>query len=69
MLVKIIIIIMLFAIFASLGSALYFLLKNHGDPTRIIKALTVRIIISIVLFILLMLAFFFGLITPHGVTS
>ena len=31
------------------------------------RALTVRIVLSIALFVLLMLAWYAGLITPHGV--
>jgi len=46
----------------SLFSALYFLLKDKGNSTRTVKALTVRVVLSIVLFVMLMLAFHFGLI-------
>jgi Protein of unknown function (DUF2909) len=61
MLVKILIVIMLLLIFGSLFSALYYLMK--GDTTeRTVKALTWRICLSLALFILLMLGFFFGVI-------
>ena len=50
-------------ILASLGSALYFLVKDKGTSTRTARALTWRVVFSITLFMLLMLAYHFGLIT------
>jgi hypothetical protein len=50
-------------ILVSLFSALYFLLKDKGRSDRTVKALTVRVVLSIVLFALLMLAYRFGFIT------
>lgn len=64
--IKILVIIVLFAIVASLGSALFHLSKGKGDSGKMAKALTVRIILSVALFILLMLAYYNGLITPNG---
>jgi hypothetical protein len=49
----------------SLFSALYFLLKDKGQSTRTVKALTVRVVLSILLFVLLLLGFKFGLITQR----
>jgi hypothetical protein len=46
----------------SLFSALYFLIKDKGRSTRTVKALTIRVVLSIVLFVLLMLSFHFGFI-------
>ena len=46
----------------SLFSALYFLLKDKGQSTRIVKALTVRVVLSIALFVLLLIGFKTGLI-------
>ncbi|MBT9460894.1 MAG: twin transmembrane helix small protein [Rugosibacter sp.] len=59
---KIIIALMLLAIFASLFSALFFLFQDEEGSTRTVKALTYRISLSIVLFISLMLAHYFGLL-------
>ena len=50
-------------ILVSLFSALYFLLKDKGQSRRTAKALTVRVVLSIVLFALLLLGFHFGFIT------
>ena len=49
----------------SLFSALYFLLKDKGQSTRTVKALTVRVVLSITLFALLLLGFHFGFITQR----
>lgn len=50
-------------ILVSLFSALYFLLKDKGTSERTVKALTVRVILSVLLFALLMLGYRFGFIT------
>ena len=62
MLVKIFIIIMLLLIVGSLFSALTFLYKDNGEGKRTAKALTLRISLSIFLFVSLMLGFYFGII-------
>jgi hypothetical protein len=59
---KIIVWIFIFLILASLGSALFFLVKDKGTSTRTAKALTWRVVFSITLFMLLMLAYHFGFI-------
>ncbi|MBN1238685.1 MAG: twin transmembrane helix small protein [Gammaproteobacteria bacterium] len=62
------IVLLLFAaILASLGSALYYLLRSKGSSAGVVRALTVRIGLSMLLFLLLMLAWWAGLIEPHGV--
>lgn len=55
-------------ILASLGSGLFYLVRNKGDSGQVARALTVRIALSVVLFLLLMLAWYAGLIQPHGAT-
>jgi hypothetical protein len=64
--VRIIVFLFIAIIIFSLGSALYYLIKDRGQSDRTVKALTVRITFSIVLFLLLMLGFYFGLISPQG---
>jgi len=44
---------------------LYYLVKDQGKSMKTAKALSVRIILSLLLFIALVLAFAFGLISPH----
>jgi hypothetical protein len=63
--IKILIIITLFAIVFSLGSALFHLSRGKGDPKKMVRALTIRVGLSVALFILLMLAWYNGLISPH----
>ncbi|HEY6282239.1 MAG TPA: twin transmembrane helix small protein [Burkholderiales bacterium] len=63
---RIIVFLFIAVILFSLGSALYYLIKDKGQSDRTVKALTVRITFSIVLFLLLMLGFYFGLISPQG---
>ena len=67
MITKALIVFTLFAILFSLGSAMFYLVKDKGQSNRTVKALSVRIGLSITLFILLMLGIAAGLITPHGV--
>ena len=56
----------LFAILVSLGLGLYHLSRGTPeDSDRLVRALTVRIALSLLLFALLMLAWHFGLIAPH----
>jgi hypothetical protein len=57
---------MLLLIVGSLFSALTFLYKDDGKGERTVKALTLRISLSIALFIFLMLGFYFGLIPARG---
>jgi Protein of unknown function (DUF2909) len=62
---RIIVILFIIVILGSLGSALYYMVKDRGTTERTAKALTVRIALSITLFLLLMLGFHFGLITTR----
>jgi len=61
--VKIVVILFLVFIVGSLASAGYFLVKDKGRGERTVKALTVRVVLSLVLFAILMLGFYFGFIT------
>ncbi|MDZ7734995.1 MAG: twin transmembrane helix small protein [Gammaproteobacteria bacterium] len=63
---KTIIILFLIAIFASLTSGLYYLIRDRGQSNRAVKALSWRIGLSLTLFILLMIGFATGLMQPHG---
>jgi drug/metabolite transporter (DMT)-like permease len=68
-LIKILIVGVLAAIVASLGIALYHLATGRGDSKRMMRALTVRITLSIALFILLMIAWRAGMISPRGLAQ
>jgi hypothetical protein len=67
--IKILIVVTLFAIVFSLGSALFHLSSGKGDSKKMARALTIRVGLSLVLFILLMVAWYNGLITPHGIPA
>ena len=60
---KIFVVLFLVFIVGSLFSALYFFIRDKGQGERMVKALTVRITLSVILFALLMLGIYSGLIT------
>tara|TARA_A100001037_G_scaffold268886_1_gene262667 strand:+ start:438 stop:647 length:210 start_codon:yes stop_codon:yes gene_type:complete len=64
---KILIVLVFLGILGSLGSALVFLVKDKGDSKRTAKALSLRIGVSVGLFVLLFVLYGLGLIEPHGV--
>ncbi len=66
MVIKLFILAVMAAILASLGSALYFLLRDPALSPRTVKALTTRISLSIALFLFLLFAALSGWIQPHG---
>jgi hypothetical protein len=69
MIIKSIFIAVFVLIIISLGSALYHLAKGGGQEQseKIVKALTFRITLSIVLFILVFIALSTGLFQPSGI--
>ena len=66
--IKVLIVVVLVAIVASLGSGLFHLVKDDGQSKRMVNALTVRIALSVLLFVLLFVAWKGGLIVPHGIS-
>ncbi len=67
MITKLFILFIMIIIVGSLASGLFYLIRDEGKSKRTVKALTIRVAISITLFIFLLLAFKFGLIKPHGI--
>ncbi|MEE9321275.1 MAG: twin transmembrane helix small protein [Granulosicoccus sp.] len=65
LLFKLIVVILLLFVVISLFTALYRLNKDDADSTRVVKALSVRIGLSILLFILILVGAQFGLIQPN----
>ncbi len=63
--IRITIVATLFVIVASLGSALFYLMRDRGDSRRTLNALKLRIGLSIVLFLLILLGVFTGVIAPN----
>ena len=64
---KAIVILLLIVIVIALSSGMFFLVRDKGQTDRTVKSLTVRIILSIALFVLLLVGFATGLIRPHGI--
>lgn len=60
------IVITMLAIVASLGSGLFFLIRDGSRTRRTLNALTVRITLSVVLFALILLALFTGVLHPNA---
>jgi len=69
MIVKFIIAIVFFVIVYCLGSALFYMMKHKDNSEQMLKALTLRIGLSVLLFIFLFLASMTGLLKPHGIQS
>ncbi len=65
---KIPVLLVLGFIVLSLAEGMYFLAKDDGDitKTRVVRALTIRIVLSLCLFGLLILGYFFGVLQPHA---
>jgi len=68
LLFKIVVVLLLIIILGALSSGMFFLVRDKGTTNRTVQSLTVRIALSIALFILLLIGFATGLIKPHGIT-
>jgi FtsH-binding integral membrane protein len=60
------VILVLVCIIGLLFSALFFMFKDKGDSKRMVRALTWRVALSVSLFLLLMIGFYFGWIGKEG---
>ena len=63
---KLVIVAFLVVIVGSLASALFYLMRDKGSSDRTVKALTLRVALSVTLFLLLMLGYYFGFIPGGG---
>jgi uncharacterized membrane protein len=68
MLFKVFVILLFLVILVSLSSGLVFMVKDKGHTKRAVKALTFRIGLSLLAFVILMTGYLVGWIQPHGVT-
>lgn len=62
---KLLVVLLLVAIVGSLFSGLFYLYRDRGAGERTVRALTLRIGLSITLFLLLLAGFRFGLIPGY----
>ena len=66
--IRLLILLGLVVIVASLGSALLHLSRGGAvDSKKLSRALTLRIAVSLAVFALLIIAWYLGLITPHAI--
>ena len=67
---RLVVVLFLLAIVGSLAYAATGLVKRDaGSSDRLLKALTIRIVLSVTLFVLLFVAWKLGLIEPHGLSG
>ena len=61
---KILIVGLLFLVIVSLFGGLFFMYRDKCDSKRMVNALTIRIALSVAIFLILIGSYYFGLI-PH----
>jgi hypothetical protein len=64
---KLLAFILLLGIIGSLGSALVYLFRDQDDSRRTVRALTIRISLSVAFFVLLLTAYALGYVQPNSV--
>jgi len=63
---KVVVLLLILAIVGSLFSGLFYLYRDRGTGLRTVRALTLRIGLSITLFLLLLIGFRFGIIPGYS---
>lgn len=63
---KILVVAVLLAIVFSMGQALFAMTSGPTSSKRMVKALTTRVALSVGLFVILLIGWQLGLISPHG---
>jgi hypothetical protein len=63
---KLVVLILLVAVLISLGSGLFFLVRDEKGSPRMLKALKIRVALSVLLILFLLVSFQFGWITPQN---
>lgn len=61
--------ILFVAILATLGVALVALFRRGDHGATLLRALTIRISLSVLFFLLLLLGWYLGILEPHGLGS
>jgi hypothetical protein len=64
--IKVVVLVLLGLIVTSLGKALFHMSSSPDDSAKMVQALTFRIGLSVALFIVLFIAWYAGILTPHG---
>ena len=63
---RIIIVLAFIGIIFSLASALVFLVRDRGSTNRTVNALTVRVALSVALFLFILFSYWMGWIEPRS---
>jgi hypothetical protein len=63
---RLLILVCFLAIVLSLGSALVHLVRDKGESKKLARALTIRVGLSVLLFLFLIAAWLLGWIQPRG---
>jgi DUF2909 family protein len=63
---RILILVLLAAVLVSLFSGLYFVYKDKGNTNRVVISLTIRIVLSLLVFAILIASYYFGWIPQRG---
>lgn len=63
---KIFVAIAFILILASLGSALFYMMRDKGTTNKTVRSLALRVGLSVALFILILVAHYMGWIQPTG---
>ena len=63
---KIVVVAALIAVVVSLGSALYYLYRDKGQGTRMVRMLALRVALSVGLVAFLVISHYMGWIGPQG---
>ncbi len=63
---RILILVLLAAVLVSLFSGLYFVYKDKGGSNRVVISLTIRIVLSLLVFVILIVSYIFGWIGQRG---
>ncbi len=66
---KLLVIVLLLVVIGSLGSALFYMMKDRGNSKRMVRALTIRISVSVFAFLLILLFAATGVIEPNSVPT
>ena len=61
---KYVVYVLLAAIVISLGSGLFYLRRENQDSSKMLRALQIRVALSLILVVVLVAAYFFGWINP-----
>jgi hypothetical protein len=64
--IKVVVLVLLGLIVTSLGKALFHMSSSPEDSAKMAQALTFRIGLSVALFIVLLIAWYAGALTPHS---